>query len=343
MAQANRGWRGRSEHGPLGGLLPIASIQSQPAAAHRPLNQQPLPASSRRPHSAVLTLRPRISGARAWLRAVRVRQWTKNLLVLAAPAAAGVLGQPSVLWRALVTVVAFCALASGAYLINDVRDAPEDRRHPTKRHRPIASGAVPTSAALPVGLGLMVIGLGISLVISIGLLTTACGYVALNAAYTGLFRRVPVADIVAIGGAFVIRALAGAVAVQVPISGWFIVFVSWGALFVAAGKRYADYLDPAARKSRRVLQRYSAEFLRVAIAVSCALALATYVMWAFQTASPGGGPWRKLTVIPLLLVVLRYRTVAIRGAGGAPERVLFSDHFLQLAGAIWLATFALGV
>jgi decaprenyl-phosphate phosphoribosyltransferase len=254
-----------------------------------------------------------------------------------------VLGHPHVLWRAIVTLVAFCLLASGAYLINDVRDAPEDRRHPTKRHRPIASGAVSIPGALTVGLALVVAGLGTSLAVSLGVFATACGYVALNAAYTGLLRRVPVADIVAIGGAFVIRALAGAVAVQVPISGWFIVFVSCGALFVAAGKRYADYLDPAARHSRQVLQRYSAGFLRAVIAISCGLALATYIMWAFQTGSPGGGPWRKLTVIPLLLMVLRYRALAVRGAGGAPEHVLFSDRFVELSGAIWLATFALGV
>jgi decaprenyl-phosphate phosphoribosyltransferase len=248
-----------------------------------------------------------------------------------------------VLQRAIVTVVAISLLSSGVYLINDVRDAPEDRRHPSKRHRPIACGAIAAADALTVGLGLIVIGLGIALAVSVELFATACAYVALNAAYTGLLRRVPVADIVAIAGAFVIRAIAGAVAVQVPISGWFIVFVSSGALFVAAGKRYADYLDPAARNSRRVLQKYSADFLRIVIAISCALALATYVIWAFQTGSPGVGPWRELTVIPLLLVVLRYRMVAIRGDGGAPERVLFSDHFVQLAGAFWLATFALGV
>ena len=314
--------------------MPTASSQSQLAAVHRPPTPQP---------QAAVTLRPRSGGARAWVRALRVRQWTKNLLVLAAPAAAGVLGHPGVLWRVVVTAGAFCLLASGAYLINDVRDAPEDRRHPTKRHRPIASGAVPAAAALPVGAGLVVIGLGVSLVVSDEMFATAFGYVALNAVYTGLLRRVPVADIVAIAGVFVIRALAGAVAAQVPISRWFIVFVSWGAVFVATGKRYADCVDPAARSSRRVLQTYSAGFLRLVLAISCAMALATYFMWAFQTSSPGGGPWRELTVVPLVMVTLRYRTVAARGAGGAPERVLFSDRFVQLAGTIWLAMFALGV
>jgi decaprenyl-phosphate phosphoribosyltransferase len=243
----------------------------------------------------------------------------------------------------MVTVALFCALASGAYLINDVRDAPEDRRHPIKRHRPIACGAISAAPAVAVGLALIVIGLGMALAVSITLFATACGYVALNVAYTGFLRRVPVLDIVAIAGAFVIRALAGAVAVQVPISCWFIVFVSWGALFVAAGKRYADYVDPAARSSRRVLQNYSADFLRLVIAVSCALSLATYFIWALETQSPAGGPWRKLTVVPLVLVAVRYRMVATRGGGGAPERVLFTDRFVQLAGALWLATFALGV
>ncbi len=313
--------------------MPTAARQGQLAAAQRSLSQRP---------QAVLTLRPRAAGVRAWARALRVRQWIKNPLVLAAPAAAGVLGHPGVLWRVVVTMVAFCPLASGVYLINDVRDAPEDRRHPTKRHRPIASGAISAAAALTVGVGLVLIALGLSLVVSIGVFATACGYVALNAAYTAVLRRVPVVDIAAVAAAFVIRALAGAVAAQVPISGWFVLFVWSGALFVAAGKRYADRLDPAARGSRRVLQSYSTEFLRLVIALSCALALAGYVVWAFRTPSRGGGPWRELTVVPLVLVTIRYRAVAVRGAGGMPERVLFSDRFVQLAAAMWLATFAFG-
>jgi decaprenyl-phosphate phosphoribosyltransferase len=191
--------------------------------------------------------------------------------------------------------------------------------------------------------GLILIGLGLSLVVSVGLFATACGYVALNAAYTGWLRRIPVVDIVAIATAFVLRALAGAVAAQVPVSHWFIVFVSCSALFVAAGKRYADLLDPAARKSRRVLQAYSAGFLRLVIAVSWALALATYFVWAFQGHRAGSDPWRELSLVPLALVTLRYLEIVSRGAGGAPERVLFSDRFVQLAGAIWLAMFAVGV
>jgi decaprenyl-phosphate phosphoribosyltransferase len=137
--------------------------------------------------------------------------------------------------------------------------------------------------------------------------------------------------------------VAGAVAAQVPVSSWFIVFVSCSALFVAAGKRYADHLDPAARSSRRVLQSYSAGFLRLVIAISWALALGTYFVWAIQSHSDGADPWRELSLVPLALVTLRYLVIVSEGGGGAPERVLFSDRFVQVAGAIWLAMFAVGV
>jgi decaprenyl-phosphate phosphoribosyltransferase len=185
---------------------------------------------------------------------VRIHQWPKNLLVFAAPAAAAAVGRPHVLARVSLTFVVFCLLASGAYLINDVLDAAEDRRHPVKRHRPVAAGAVSPSRAAAVGAVALLLGVGLSLAVSSTLLAVACGYALLNVGYTTLLRRIAIADIIAIAGAFVLRAVAGGVAARVPISYWFILVVSFAALFVAAGKRYADFLDPATRGSRRVLR-----------------------------------------------------------------------------------------
>jgi decaprenyl-phosphate phosphoribosyltransferase len=289
--------------------------------------------------SAVRHLRRPQRGVSAWLRAVRIRQWAKNLLVFAAPAAAGALGRPDVFVRVSLTFVVFCLLASGVYLVNDARDAAEDRRHPVKRNRPIASGAVSASRAVAVGGMAVLLGVGLSAVVSSGLLILAFGYAVLNVGYTAWLRRIAIADIAAIAGAFVLRALAGATAAQVPISRWFILVVSFAALFVAAGKRYADLLDPAARRSRRVLEQYTADFLRLVISVACAVALGAYALWAFAA---GVTLWRELTIIPFTLALLRYGLLVTSGSGGAPEKVIFGDRFMQLAGMAWLVLFGAG-
>jgi decaprenyl-phosphate phosphoribosyltransferase len=287
----------------------------------------------------VAQLQPSQHGLSVWLRAVRIRQWAKNLLVLAAPAAAGALGRPGVFARLSLTFVVFCLLASGIYLINDARDAAEDRRHPVKRHRPIASGAVSASRAVAVGSTAVLLGVGLSVAVSPGLLLLACGYAVLNVGYTTWLRRIAIADIAAIAGAFVLRALAGATAAEVPISRWFILVVSFAALFVAAGKRYADLLDPSSRRSRHVLEQYNADFLRLVIGVACAVALGAYALWAFAAGVTLG---RELTIIPFTLALLRYGLVITNGSGGAPEEVIFSDRFMQLAGVAWLVMFGAG-
>jgi decaprenyl-phosphate phosphoribosyltransferase len=289
---------------------------------------------------AVTRVRPPQRGVPAWLRAVRIRQWAKNLLVFAAPAAAGALGRPGVSVRVSLTFVVFCLLASGVYLVNDARDAAEDRRHPVKRHRPIASGAISASRAVAAGAVAVLLGVGLAAALSSGLLILALGYAVLNVGYTTWLRRIAIADIAAIAGAFVLRALAGATAAQVPISRWFILVVSFAALFVAAGKRYADLLDPASRRSRRVLEQYTPEFLRLVISVACAVALGAYALWAFAAGVTLG---RELTIIPFTLALLRYGLLVTSGSGGAPEKVIFGDRFMQLTGVAWMVMFGAGV
>ncbi len=307
--------------------------QSRPSRSRRPGQPHPdRPAAERR--------RSEPGGVRAWVRAVRVRQWAKNLLVFAAPAAAGTLGRSGALERVSISFLVFCLLASGAYLINDARDAPEDRRHPVKRHRPIASGAVPAEMASAVGAVLVAIGIWLALAVSVDLCIMACAYAALNVAYTTWLRRVAIADIAAIAAAFVLRALGGGIAAHVAISRWFILVVSFAALFVAAGKRYADFLDPETRRSRRVLEQYTAEFLRLVICVSCAGALGAYSLWAFAAGVPLS---RELTIIPFILAMLRYGLLVTSGSGGAPETVIFGDRFMQMTGLAWVVMFGLGV
>ena len=287
---------------------------------------------------------PRPAGLRAWIRAVRIRQWPKNVLVFAAPAAAGALERGGVLARVSLAAFAFCLLSSGAYLLNDLRDAQEDRRHPVKRHRPIASRAIARGQAFAVAIGALALGLAVSAALGPGSLAVAGAYVALNFSYTAWLRSVAIADIAAIAGAFVIRAIAGGVAADVPISRWLFVVVSFAALFVAAGKRYADFLDPGCARSRQVLKEYNADFLRMVIGTACAVALGAYCLWAFGPPTRGEAvTWHELTIVPFAIALLRYGLLVTGGRGGAPEEILLADRFMQLTGVAWLLTFALGL
>ena len=317
------------------------AAESELRSAGEPRTEdEPRPSAGRRPSTP---LRRPASGIASWVRAVRIRQWPKNLLVFSAPAAAGVLGRPTSLERASVAAFAFCLLASGAYLFNDLQDAPEDRRHPIKRHRPIASGAISPSRALAVSAAAIAAGLVLSATLGIASLEIALGYATLNFGYATWLRRVAIADIAAIAAAFVIRATAGGVATGVPISRWLFVVVSFAALFVAVGKRYGDLVDPESHRSRAVLTQYNADFLRMALGIACAVALGAYCMWAFQAGRSGAGAWREMTIVPFTIALLRYGLVVTEGRGGAPEEIVLGDRFMRATVLAWALMFGFGL
>ena len=288
---------------------------------------------------------PRRGPVRAAVATMRPKQWIKNALVVAAAGAAGALGHDDVPARVALATGAFCLLASGIYAVNDVLDAPEDRRHPVKRHRPVAAGALDPIAATGLGLWLMLAGLILCAVIAPLLALVGAAYVGLTISYTLLWRHVLVLDIVAIAGGFVLRAVAGGVAAPVTLSRWFLLVVVCGAVFVAAAKRYAELRragrDRLAR--RRVLNSYSPRLLELILAASAAVALVAYCVWAFELPAVSGIPWRPLTIAPFAACLLRYGALVRAGAGEAPEDVLLADRPLQLAGLAWLVLFALEV
>jgi decaprenyl-phosphate phosphoribosyltransferase len=292
----------------------------------------------------------RRSPVAAALITMRPQQWVKNLLLIAAAGAAGALGHDDVPARVGVACFAFCLLASGIYAINDVRDVHEDRLHPRKRHRPVASGDLSRRAATILGVVLMAVGLGLCVFISPLLGLVALAYLSLTLSYTMIWRHLLLLDIIAIGGGFVLRAVAGGAAAPVALSRWFLLVISAAAVFVAAGKRYGELRRTDAQASngetvtrRKVLEGYSQSRLRVILAVSAAAALFAYSVWAFQLPLADGVPWRLLTIPPFAICLLRYGRLVLAGAAESPEDVLFRDRALQLAGLAWLVLFALGV
>jgi len=288
------------------------------------------------------------------VRLARPRQWTKNLLVFAAPAAAGVLDNTGPAIDALIAFAAFCLAASGTYYINDARDAEADRLHPTKRNRPVASGVVPVAVAYIGGAVLVAASVAVALAATPELAATILGYVALTTAYSTVLKNVAVVDLVAVAAGFVLRAVAGAAATDVPISDWFFIVTSFGALFIVSGKRGAEASEMAATPAadagrfRAVLSAYSESYMAYLRSVTSGAVLVAYCLWAFERAdsalNTSSIPWYQLSILPFVMAILRYALVLDKGdRGSAPEDIILGDRTLQCIGVAWAIVFAVGV
>jgi decaprenyl-phosphate phosphoribosyltransferase len=276
----------------------------------------------------------------------RPRQWVKNVLVLAAPGAAGVLDDGSYAWRTAIMVVAFCMIASGGYFWNDVHDHPHDRHHPVKQHRPIASGAVSIRLAQVVGSLLLAAGIALASVTRWEAGLVAATYVVLSWLYSTVLKHVAVIDLVVVASFYVLRAIGGAVAVDVKMSTWFLLTTSFASLFIVTGKRYAELRELGDEaQTRRTLDDYSLGYLRIVLSVSCGAAFVTYCQWAFETQEVAGTDWPfyELSIVPMVTAMLRYLLILEQGHGGAPEEIFLTDRTLQLIGLVWLVIFGLGV
>lgn len=292
----------------------------------------------------------RPSAAVALLKTGRPKQWVKNVLVFAAPGAAGVIGHPRALARTALMFVLFCATSSGTYMINDALDAEADRRHPLKRLRPIAAGQISPTSAWVAGGSLIVAGVGLGGVLSARSVLVLGIYVIVTLAYSFRLKREPVLEMGLLATGFILRAVAGGVAAEVPLSDWFLIVASFGSLFMVGGKRYAEYQSLGEDRSehRVALGHYSLSYLRYVRSLSSAVTVAGYCLWAFEKASPGGqtGPgsiWFELSIAPFVIALLRYSLILDNGGGGAPEDVILSDRMIQLMGVVWVGLFALGV
>ena len=290
---------------------------------------------------------PRSSTLAALIRTARPRQWTKNVLVFAAPGAAGVLTEAKPLVRTIIAFVCFCLAASGTYFLNDAADVEADRLHPRKRLRPIASGALSVTTARIAGVVLIVAGIGLSFTARWQLAFTVAAYVAITTSYSAWLKHVAVFDIVAIASGFVLRAIGGATATGVPISDWFFIVASFGSLFMVTGKRHAELskMGADAHTVRATLAEYSDSYLAYLRAVSSGTVLVGYCLWAFEKAheTTSSVPWYQLSILPFVLGLLRYALLVDQGKGEAPEEIVLSDRQLQLIGLVWLIVFGLGV
>lgn len=300
---------------------------------------------------------PRGGVLRGLVRGARPGQWTKNLLVFAAPVAGGVITEWPAARDSALAFVAFCAAAGGTYLLNDARDVDADRQHPTKRHRPVAAGQVPVALAYVAGTVLVVAALAVGFVVTTPLGITVAAYLALTTSYSFGLKHVPVVDLVAVAAGFVLRAVAGAAATSLPLSEWFFIVTSAGALLVITAKREAELAhhhrsdaDPTERPTRRVLAAYTPGFLTSVRTIAAGLMLVAYCLWAFEgpalaspDASTGPSVWLQASIVPFAVAVLRYVLLADAGAGERPERLLLSDRVLMVSGVLWAIIYGYGI
>ena len=278
------------------------------------------------------------------LRSMRPRQWTKNLLVVAAPLAAGDLGDPGVLGPTVLAFLAFCLASSATYLVNDCADVEADRLHPRKRTRPIAAGELSVRAAVGVAVVLFVLGVGLAALTRWEFVLLLLAYVALTLGYSLWLKHEPVLDLATVAAGFLMRAVAGGLAAAIPISDWFLMVAGFGSLFIVAGKRYSELHTLGSEAgTRRSLVRYTDSYLRFVWSIAAAVTITAYCLWAFENASETGIPWHTLSILPFVVGLLRYAVDIDAGKAAEPEDIVWGDRLLQGIGVVWVVVLSLGV
>lgn len=308
-------------------------------------------ARTRLPHPVVAGTSPRGQApdrplALSLLVSLRPEQWTKNLIVFAGLIFGRELFDQRAVALAVAAFAVFCALSGAAYLTNDIVDRDADRRHPSKARRPIASGALPVAAAAKAALVLVAAALAVAFAVRPALGLVAAGYAALLGLYSAALKHVVILDILTIAIGFVLRAVAGAVAIAVPISSWLLICTILLALFLALSKRRHELvlLADGATGHRPILEEYSPYLLDQMIAVVSA---STLVCYAFYTVSPEtvekfDTDLLGLTIPFPLYGIFRYLyLVHRREGGGSPAETLLTDRPLLLCIALWTATVVL--
>ena len=321
-----------------------SDVGMQPMSERSDVGMQPMSAADTGTTNATAPTVPK-NLPMGLLKAVRPRQWVKNVLVLAAPVAAGRLTELSVLGDCAVAFVVFCLAASGIYLVNDAIDVEADRAHPRKRYRPIAAGVVPVRLAYALAVGLLAAALGLSLVASWQLLVVIAVYEAVQLAYCFGLKHQQVLDICIVASGFLLRGMAGGLASGVLLSQWFLLVAAFGSLFMVSGKRYAEMrvAEQTGAKIRKSLESYTSTYLRFVWTMSATAVISFYGLWAFQQHEINGSVWSVISMAPFTVAVLRYAVDVDGGVAGEPEEIALKDRVLQALALAWVVSIGISV
>ena len=275
------------------------------------------------------------------LRSLRPEQWLKNGFVLAPLIFSGSLTDSDAVIRSLLAVVAFCAVASATYLINDVLDREADRGHPVKRNRPIASGAVGVGVALGMAFILIIVGAGVAWFLGDWFPSVLGAYLVITLLYSTLLKQLVFVDVLVVALGFVLRVVGGAVAIEVPVSRWILLCAYLLALYLALGKRRSELvlLGEAAGSHRVVLGHYTLPMVDQAISVVLGATVLAYTLYtvAPDTVVKVGSEGLMATVPVVLYGLFRYLYLLHRHElGGSPTKALLTDRPLLVCVLLWL-------
>lgn len=282
----------------------------------------------------------------AYIKLLRPRDWAKNLFLFVPLFFSGDLFHWSLYPRLVLGFVAFCFVASSIYIINDYRDIEDDKKHPEKSARPLASGAVSKTAALVMAVVLLLAGFTTAYIIRDKFLFVIAIYFFLNLGYSFGLKTIPVLDIIIVAIGFVLRIKGGAVIAVIGLSEWLNIMVFLLALFMAIGKRRDDVLLKLSYGTdmRKSIKGYNLEFLNVALALVCAVIVVAYFMYTMsQEVILRMGTYRLYyTCLFVLAGIMRYlQIIFVQASAGSPTRILYKDRFIQVSILLWIASFYL--
>lgn len=279
-----------------------------------------------------------------YLKLLRPKDWAKNLFLFVPLFFAGEIFHFDKVWSVAWGFLAFCCIASSIYILNDFRDREEDKKHPVKRMRPLASGAIKPATAMIIFALLVITGMGLAYWIRDKFLFVLSIYFVMNIAYSFGLKNVPILDIIIVAIGFVLRIKAGAVIAKVGLSEWLNIMVFLLALFMAIGKRRDDVLLKLSSGTdmRKSIKGYNLDFLNVLLALVCSVIVVAYFMY---TMSPEVinryGTYRLYyTCLFVLAGIMRYlQIIYVQADSGSPTRILYKDRFIQISILLWIATF----
>jgi len=282
----------------------------------------------------------------AYLSLLRPKDWAKNLFLFIPLFFSGDLFHWELYARLILGFIAFSLVASSIYIINDYRDIEDDRKHPEKKNRPLASGAVSKPAALVICILLLITGFAIAYFIRDKFLFVLGIYFVLNLAYSFGLKTIPILDIIIVAIGFVLRIKSGAVIAMIGLTEWLNIMVFLLALFMAIGKRRDDVLLKLSSGTdmRKSIKGYNLEYLNVVLSLVCAVIVVAYFMY---TMSPDVirrmGTYRLYyTCLFVLAGILRYlQIIFVHAAAGSPTRILYKDRFIQISILLWITSFYL--
>lgn len=274
---------------------------------------------------------------------LRPQQWVKNGIVLAGLIFSGSADDPKLSLLALAATGLFCLLSSTIYIINDIADADADRRHPSKANRPIASGRVKVSAAATLAAILGAVSLLLSFLLNRDFFYIALGYVALSILYSVYLKHIVIIDVMTIAAGFVLRALGGAVIIDVEFSGWLLISSFLLALFLGFGKRRHELvlLEDSGKDHRRILAQYTSYFLDQLIGVVTPAVVVCYLIYVIspEVQEKLGTHYLYLTTPFVIYGIFRYLyLIHLEEQGGSPTRLLLTDRPILITVLLWLAT-----